>query len=71
MLKEYQLKNPVLERITRMIDEVDEVQEVTVEPAANGLDLICRDIRLYKPREPYHRAGRPGRLRAERAFAIY
>jgi hypothetical protein len=36
----------VLERIARMIDEVDEVQEATVEPAAYGLDLICRGIRL-------------------------
>jgi hypothetical protein len=46
LLHEYQLKDPVLERIARMIDEVDEVQEVMVEPAAYGVDLICRGIRL-------------------------
>jgi hypothetical protein len=28
-----------------MIDEVDEVAEITVEPAAPGLDLICRGLR--------------------------
>ena len=28
-----------------MVDEADEVQEVTVEPAALGLDLVCRGLR--------------------------
>ena len=28
-----------------MVDEADEIQEVTVEPAALGLDLICRGLR--------------------------
>ncbi len=28
-----------------MVDEADEVQEVTLEPAALGLDLICRGLR--------------------------
>ena len=27
-----------------MVDEADEIQEVTVEPAAKGLDLICRGL---------------------------
>jgi hypothetical protein len=49
LLKEYALKDPVLDRIARMIDEIDEVQEVMVEPAAYGLDLICRGIRLTSP----------------------
>ena len=34
-----------LVRIARMVDEADEIQEVTVEPAASGLDLICRGLR--------------------------
>ncbi|HEX2909926.1 MAG TPA: chromate resistance protein ChrB domain-containing protein [Chloroflexia bacterium] len=46
ILREYQLKDPALERVARMIDEVDEIQEVTLEPAAPGLDLICRGLRL-------------------------
>ena len=29
-----------------MIDEVDTVQDVSLEPAAPGLDLICRGIRI-------------------------
>jgi hypothetical protein len=39
------LDDPILERIARIVDEADEVQEVTVEPAAFGLDLICRGLR--------------------------
>ena len=46
ILREYHLKDPVLERIARMIDEADEIQEVTLEPAASGLDLICRGLRM-------------------------
>ncbi len=49
MLREYGLKDPVLDRIARIVDEADVVQEVTVEPAAQGLDLICRGIRLTSP----------------------
>jgi hypothetical protein len=45
-LREYQLNDPILERIARMIDEVDTVQEVSVEPAAFGLDVICEGIRV-------------------------
>lgn len=48
-LREYKLNDPILERISRMIDEVDTVQEVQVEPAAPGLDLICEGIRLTSP----------------------
>ena len=46
MLDEYQLTDPVLQRIARIVDEADVVQEVTIEAAAPGLDLICRGIRL-------------------------
>ncbi len=44
-LKEYQIKDPVLQHIARIVDEADVVQEVALEPAAPGLDLICRGIR--------------------------
>lgn len=44
-LKEHKLNDPILSRIARIIDEVDEIQEVAVEPAAFGLDLICRGLR--------------------------
>ena len=46
MLDEYKLTDPILKRIARIIDEADIVQEVAVEAAAPGLDLICRGIRL-------------------------
>jgi hypothetical protein len=45
LLKEQDLQDPILKRIAQMLDEVDEVQEVTIEPAALGLDLICRGLR--------------------------
>ena len=45
LLKEYQVEDPVLARIAQMVDEADVVQEVIVEPAAMGLDLICRGLR--------------------------
>ena len=45
MLTDYELRDPVLHRIARIVDEADVVQEVAVEPAAPGLDLICRGIR--------------------------
>ncbi|MFC4768608.1 chromate resistance protein ChrB domain-containing protein [Effusibacillus consociatus] len=46
MLREFDLKDPVLHRIARIVDEADTVQEVTLESVAPGLDLICRGIRL-------------------------
>lgn len=45
-LREYQLDDPVLQRIARIVDEADTVQEVNVEPAAQGLDLLCEGLRL-------------------------
>lgn len=48
-LREYKLDDPILQRIGQMIDEVDTVQELTVEPAAPGLDLICEGVRLISP----------------------
>ena len=49
MLREYDLADPVLHRIARIIDEADVVQEVTLEPVAPGLDLITRGLRLISP----------------------
>lgn len=46
LLREYGLQDEVLQRIARIVDEADVVQEVMVEPAAAGLDLICRGARL-------------------------
>jgi len=45
ILKEQKINEPVLARIARIVDEADEIQEVAIEPAALGLDLICRGIR--------------------------
>lgn len=49
LLHEYDIADPVLQRIARIIDEADTVQEVAVEPAAPGLDLICEGLRLTSP----------------------
>jgi hypothetical protein len=49
MLREYQLRDPILHRIARIVDEADVVQEAMVEPAAAGLDLICRGLRRTSP----------------------
>ena len=49
LLRAYDVKDSVLERIARMVDEADVVQEITLEPAAPGLDLICRGLRLISP----------------------
>jgi hypothetical protein len=48
-LQEHKLTDPILKRIARIIDEADTVQEVRLEPAATGLDLICEGIRLTSP----------------------
>jgi hypothetical protein len=49
MLDEYKLKNPILRRIARIVDEADTVQDMCIEPAAQGLDLLCKGIRLTSP----------------------
>ena len=45
LLKENKVDDPILRRIAQIVDEADEVQEVAVELAAFGLDLICRGLR--------------------------
>lgn len=49
LVKEYKLKDPVLERIARIVDEADTVQDVCVEPVAPGLDTLCSGIRRASP----------------------
>jgi hypothetical protein len=44
-LKEYKLIDPILHQIGQIINEADIVQEVALEPAAPGLDLVCRGLR--------------------------
>jgi hypothetical protein len=46
LVEHYQLTDPVLHRIARIIDEADTVQAVNIEPAATGLDIICEGLRL-------------------------
>jgi hypothetical protein len=43
------LHDPVLARIARIIDEADTVTEVELEPAAPGLDVLCRGLRRISP----------------------
>ena len=45
LLKAYDCRDPILDRIATIVDEADSVQEVLLEPAAYGLDLLCRGIR--------------------------
>lgn len=52
LLREYNLKDPILERIAQIVDEADVVQEAAVEPAAPGLDLICRGLWRISPDDP-------------------
>lgn len=49
IVQAYGLDDPVLARIARVVDEADTAQEVAVEPAAPGLDLICDGIRRISP----------------------
>lgn len=46
LVEQHQLQNPILHRIARIIDEADTIQAANVEPAAQGLDLICEGLRL-------------------------
>ncbi len=46
IVRAYGLDDPILRRIAQIVDEADVTQEVLVEPAAPGLDLICQGVRL-------------------------
>jgi hypothetical protein len=52
LLRHYRFDDATLHRIARIIDEADTVQEVSVEPASVGLDLICEGLRLISPDDP-------------------
>ena len=49
LLAAYELSDPVLARIARIVDEADTVQEVELEPATAGVDLVCRGLRRISP----------------------
>jgi hypothetical protein len=49
LLREFDQNDPVLLRIAQIVDEADVVQEAAVEPAAPGLDLLCRGLRRISP----------------------
>ena len=51
MLHEYDLRDPVLKRIARVVDEADTVQEVMLEPVSAGLDVLCLGIRRISPND--------------------
>ncbi|MFJ8069554.1 chromate resistance protein ChrB domain-containing protein [Peribacillus sp. NPDC096447] len=40
MLREFKIKDPILERIAQIVDQADTIQEVFLEPIAPGLDFI-------------------------------
>jgi len=51
MLREYDLNDPILQRIARVVDEADTVQDIMLEPAATGLDVLCQGMRLISPND--------------------
>ena len=69
MLREYDLKDPVLQRIAQAVDEADVVQDIPLEPVAPGLDLICRGLRLISPDD--HVALVHGRLLYDALYAQF
>jgi|SRR5947209_4582186 len=69
MLREYDLKDPVLQRIAQAVDEADVVQDIPLEPVAPGLDLICRGLRLISPDD--HVALAHGRLLYDALYAQF
>ncbi len=51
LLKHHRIEDPILQRIARIIDEADTIQEVSVEPTSVGLDLICEGLMLTSPND--------------------
>jgi hypothetical protein len=49
LVQAYALRDPILARIARIVDEADTVTEVELEPAAPGLDLLCRGLLRISP----------------------
>jgi hypothetical protein len=69
MLREFELRDPVLQRIARVVDEADTVQDVMLEPAATGLDILCQGIRLISSDDQV--ALERGRLLYESLYAQF
>jgi hypothetical protein len=69
MLREFDLRDPVLQRIARVVDEADTVQDVMLEPAATGLDILCQGVRLISPDDQV--ALERGRLLYEALYAQF
>jgi hypothetical protein len=46
MIQSFNLTDPILQRIARIVDEADTLQEISLEPASAGLDVICQGLRL-------------------------
>jgi hypothetical protein len=67
MLREHDLKDPILARIANIIDEADIVQEINVEPVAPGLDVLCRGLRRISADD--HEALERGTLLYEALYA--
>lgn len=67
LVKEHKLQDPLLTRIAQIVDEADEIQEVAVEPAAPGLDLICRGLRQISQDD--YEAMQRGRLIYDAVYA--
>jgi hypothetical protein len=62
LLRHHKVKDPFLDRIARIVDEADTVQEVLLEPIATGLDRLCHGLRLASPDD---------RTALERGMMIY
>ncbi len=45
LVKAQALGDPILVRIAAIVDDADTVQEARLEPAAFGLDFVCRGLR--------------------------
>lgn len=67
LLREYELKDPLLQRIAQIVDEADVVQDVMVEPVAPGLDFVCRGLRAISSDD--QQAFERGRLIYEALYA--
>ncbi len=52
LLAEHRLTDATLQRIARIVDEADVVQDLALEPAAPGLDLVCRALRRTARDDP-------------------
>lgn len=45
ILREYHQQDPILERMAHIVDQADTIQEALLDPAAVGVDWVCRGLR--------------------------